>query len=88
MAEHHISLAASSALDVHEVRVGGGHQSLELVGVSFLFEGGVQEVSVHRLLIILMDNIYALFASYFYSCLDLHALQTSPRTVILFIEHC
>ena len=47
VAEDNVGLAASSALDVHEVGVGGGDQSLELVGLSLFFKCGVEEVSVH-----------------------------------------
>lgn len=51
MAEDYCSLVASSALDVHEVGVGSGHEALEFVGLTLLLEGGVEEVSVHLWLI-------------------------------------
>ena len=47
MAEDHCGFVASSALDIHEVGVGGGHESFQLVGLSLVFESGVEEVSVH-----------------------------------------
>jgi hypothetical protein len=47
VAEDYGSLVAASALHVHEVAVGGGNQSFEFVGLSFVIEGGVQEISVH-----------------------------------------
>ena len=47
MTEDDGGFVASSALDVHEVGVGGGHESLQLVGLTFGFEGGVKEVSIH-----------------------------------------
>ncbi len=49
MAEDDGGLVASSALDVHEVGVGGGHQSFEFVALLFGLEGGVKEVSIHVL---------------------------------------
>ena len=49
MTEDDGGFVASSALDVHEVGVGGGHESLQLVGLTFGFEGGVKEVSIHVL---------------------------------------
>ncbi len=49
MAEDDGSLVASSALDVHEVGVGGGHQSFEFVVLLFSLESGVKEVSIHVL---------------------------------------
>ena len=51
MAEDDGSLVASSALDVHEVGVGGGHESLDLVFLLFGVEGWVEQVTVHGLLI-------------------------------------
>ena len=47
MAEDDCGLVASSALDVHEVGVGRGHEALEFVGLALLLEGWVKEVSVH-----------------------------------------
>ena len=47
MAEDHGSLVASSALDIHEVRVGSRNQSLEFVPVLFGFKGRVKQISVH-----------------------------------------
>ena len=47
MAEDNSGLVAAAALDVHEIRVGCGHQALQLVGLPFVLEGGVEEVSVH-----------------------------------------
>ena len=52
MAEDDSGFVAAAALDVHEVGVGGGDQSFELVGLAFVLEGGVQQVSVHLWLII------------------------------------
>lgn len=49
MAEDDGSLVASSALDVHEVGVGSGHQSFEFVVLLFSLESGVKEVSIHVL---------------------------------------
>ena len=48
MAEDHICFTASTALDIHEVRVRGGDESFQLVGISFLLDAWVKEVSVHR----------------------------------------
>ena len=53
MAEDDVGLVAAPALDIHEVGIGGGDESLELVGLALLFDGGVEQVSVHGLLIIL-----------------------------------
>ena len=47
MAENNVGFAAASALDIHEVGVRSGNESLKLVGLTLLFDGGVQEVSVH-----------------------------------------
>ena len=47
VAEDHCGLVAASALDVHEVGVGGGHESLDLVFLLFGVEGGVEQVTVH-----------------------------------------
>lgn len=47
MAENNSGLVAAAAFDIHEIRVGCGHQALQLVRLSFVLEGGVQEVSVH-----------------------------------------
>ena len=47
VAEDDGGLVAASALHVHEVGVGGRHQSLQFVGLSFALEGGVKEISVH-----------------------------------------
>ena len=49
MAEDDCSLVASSALDVHEVGVGGGDQSFEFVALLFSLKSGVKEVSIHVL---------------------------------------
>lgn len=40
-------LVASSALDVHEVAVGSGNESFEFMGLSFLIEGWVEDISFH-----------------------------------------
>lgn len=47
MAEDSGGLVAASALDVHEVRVGGGDQSLKLVLLLLGLVGWVQQVSLH-----------------------------------------
>ena len=47
MAEDDGSFVAASALDVHEIGVGGGNKSLEFVCLSFCFKGGMKEISVH-----------------------------------------
>jgi len=49
VAEDHCGLVASSAFDVHEVGVGGRHESLQFVALLLGLEGGVKEVSVHIL---------------------------------------
>ena len=59
VAEHNIGFAASSAFDVHEVGVRSGDESLKLVGLALLFDGGVQKVSVHVWMrIIIIKNWY------------------------------
>lgn len=58
MTEDHIDFIASATSNVHKVGVRGGDKPFQLVGISLLFNGRVEEVSVHLLLIILMDNIY------------------------------
>jgi len=40
-------LVASSALDVHVIAVGSGHQSFEFVALLLALKGGVKEISVH-----------------------------------------
>lgn len=52
MTEDDGSLVASSAFHIHEVGVGGGNEPLKLVGLSFFFKGGVEEVSVHFMVIL------------------------------------
>ncbi len=47
MAEDNGGFVASSAFYIHEVRVGGWDQTLELVALSFFFQGRVEEVSIH-----------------------------------------
>ena len=47
MTENGSCFVASRALDVHEVGVGGGHQSFELVLLLFVLQGGVKDVSFH-----------------------------------------
>ena len=50
MAEDHGGLVAASAFHVHEVGVGGGHQSFHFVLLLLGLKGGVKEVSVHAIL--------------------------------------
>ena len=50
MTEDDGRLVASSTLDVHEVGVGGGEETLEFVALSFSFEGWVKQISVHVLI--------------------------------------
>lgn len=40
-------LVASSALDVHEIAVVGGHQSFQFMGVLLVLQGGVKQISLH-----------------------------------------
>ena len=47
MTEDHVNFIAASAANVHKVGVGGGDQSLELVGLPLLFLGGAKQISVH-----------------------------------------
>ena len=56
MAEDDSGLVAASALDVHEVAVGGGNQTCEFVLVLFGLEGGVQQVTVHPNIEIFLPN--------------------------------
>ena len=58
VAEDHGGLAASSAPNIHEVGVGAGHQSLQLVGLSLVLDGGVQQVSVHLWMPFIINNQY------------------------------
>jgi len=41
MTEDDSSFIASSALDIHEIRVGRWHKSFEFVALSFVLKGGV-----------------------------------------------
>ena len=52
--EHYGGLAAASTPHIHEVRVGGWHQSLQLVGLSLVFDSWVKQVSVHLWKIIIL----------------------------------
>ena len=52
MAEDDGSLVATSAFHIHEVGVGSGNEALKLVGLSFFLKGGVEEVSVHFMVIL------------------------------------
>lgn len=45
--EHNVGLAASSAFNIHKVRVGSWNQSFQFVAVSFVFVSWVEQVSVH-----------------------------------------
>ena len=47
MAEDDSGLVAASALDVHEIAVGGGHKSGEFVLLLLGLEGGVKKISIH-----------------------------------------
>ena len=41
MTEDDSSLVAAAAFDVHKIGIGSGNKSLEFVGLSFGFEGGM-----------------------------------------------
>jgi len=47
MTEDDCSLVATSALDVHKIRVGGWDKSFKFVALSFVLEGRVQQISIH-----------------------------------------
>jgi hypothetical protein len=47
MTEDHGSLIAASALNIHEIGVGGGDKSFEFVAETFGLECRVKEISVH-----------------------------------------
>lgn len=47
MAEHNIGLIAASALDIHEVGIGGGDEPFQLVRISLVFVGWMQQIAIH-----------------------------------------
>ena len=55
MTEDNSGLVASSAFDVHEIRVRGWDQSFEFVGLPLSLKGGVKKISVHLWLQILLN---------------------------------
>lgn len=70
MTEDHSGLVAASAFDVHEIRVGSGHQALELVTLPFSFEGGVKQVSVHCCWLKILGIFYYLIIPLFFKSLN------------------
>ena len=47
MAEDDCCFVAASALDIHEIGVGGGDKSFEFVLFFLGFKGGVEKITVH-----------------------------------------
>lgn len=56
MTKDDICFTASSALDIHEIRIWGGDKSFKFMGLSLVFEAWVKQVSIH--LLKYYDNIY------------------------------
>lgn len=66
VAENNIGLVASSAFNVHEVRVRGGDESFQFMCIFLLFKGWVEQVSFH-LLNIISDNIYKYIILFYFN---------------------
>lgn len=63
--EYNIGFVAASAFNIHKVGVGGGDQSFQFVGLSFVLEGGVEEVSIHLWNLNILLNILIFYLFYF-----------------------
>ena len=67
MAENHSGFAAASTSHIHEIRVGAGNKTFQLVGLSLVLNSWVQKVSVH-----LWRRIIILFIKYLKNTLFQH----------------